>query len=135
LDEISVTPFKFKHFEDLIALLQSNNYPDVESITMRTLPKLGYIAYLGKQPVAAGFLRRLEPCFAQIDTLCSYKFFGSKVRHEGIKLVVDALIEDAKRLKLEGILAFSQDTGVLKRAESLGFTTIPQTLIGLNLKK
>ena len=129
LAELNIQPFKFKHYKDLISLLESNNYPDVHNITYKTLPKVGNITYLGKQPIACGFLRRLEPCFAQIDTLTSNKFFGSEIRHLGIDMVVNALIEDAKRLKLQGIVAHTGDDGILKRAQTMGFRILPQTII------
>ncbi len=98
------------------------------------MPKIGYIVYKGKVAIAAGFLRRLEPCYAQIDTLCSNKFMGSIIRHEGIKTVVEALIDEAKRLKLEGLICHTRDAGVMKRAEALGFHTIDEKIIGLPLK-
>jgi len=62
-------------------------------------------------PVPAGFLRRVEPCYAQIDTLVSNAYCGSIMRHEGISKVVDALLADAKRLKLKGIIAHTADKG------------------------
>jgi len=129
LVEINTVPFKFKHFKHLLDLLESNNYPDLHSITMKTLPKVGYITYLGDQPIAAGFLRRLEPCFAQIDTLVSNKMFGSQVRHSGIEKVVDSLLDDAKRLKLKGIVAHTADQGILDRAKSIGFHIVNQVII------
>jgi hypothetical protein len=130
---MNITPFKFKHFNQLIDMLESNNYPNIETIQMKTLPKHGYIALLGSQPVAAGFLRRVEPTFAQIDTLVSNRFMGAQNRHEGISKVVENLLEDAKRLQLTGVIAHTNDEGVLKRAAELGFHIIPQTIIGLKL--
>jgi hypothetical protein len=102
-------------------------------ITTKNLPKIGYIVYSNKTPIAAGFLRRLEPCYAQIDTLCSSSWFGSQIRHDAIKLVVDNLIEDAKRLKLEGIIATTRDKGTLERALSIGFHVVEESLIALPL--
>lgn len=102
---------------------------------MKTLPKIGYIVLLNKQPIAAGFLRRVEPTFAQIDTLCSNAYFGSQIRHIGITKVVDALISDAKSLKLDGILALTEDEGTINRALSLGFHIVDQKVIGLPLKE
>lgn len=131
--EVSIFPFKHKYLKDLIELHRSQNYADLSSINMKTLPKIGYIAYLGGQPIAAGFLRRLEPCYAQIDTLVSSAHFGSATRHQGVSYIVDALITDAKRLKLKGIIAHTSDIGTLERAKSLGFHIIPQTVIGLPL--
>lgn len=89
---------------------------------------------MNKTPIAAGFLRRLEPCFAQIDTLASNAYLGSQVRHTGIAKVVDQLIMDAKALKLQGIISHTKDSGVLKRAEALGFHLIDEKIIALPLK-
>jgi hypothetical protein len=134
VNDITIYPFKFKHLPLLHEMLESNQYEGVNLIQMKTLPKLGYIVLLGKTPVAAGFLRRLEPCYAQIDTLCSNKYLGSIVRHQGVSTVVDALIEDAKRLKLEGIICHTKHKDVLERAKSLGFHVIPETIIALPIR-
>ena len=119
----------------LIEILESQKYPDIANIQMKTLPKIGYIATLGKQPIAVGFLRRVEPCFAQLDTLVSNAYCGSILRHQGISAVVDSLIVEAKRLKLKGIIAHTGDKGILMRAESIGFKVVPQTIIALSLQE
>jgi hypothetical protein len=127
--EINLLAFKHCHLSLLKELLTSQKSHLHDIVTMKTLPKIGYIALLGDHPIAAGFLRKVEPCYAQIDTLASNANFGSKIRHQGITLVVNSLMEDAKRLKLEGIIAFTGDSGVLKRAGDQGFHVIPQTII------
>lgn len=105
------------------------------AIRMKTLPKIGYIAYLGNIPVAAGFLRRLEGGFAQMDTLVSNPYLGSKTRHIAIDKVVNSLIEDAKTLDLEGVIGLTADLGVLRRAEDMGFKVLDtQKLIALRLR-
>lgn len=131
MQDIQIFPFKFKHLKDLNELLISNNHPPSE---MRTLPKIGYIVYLNKTPIAAGFLRRLEPCYAQIDTLCTNKYMGSIVRNQGIMTIVNTLLDEAKRLKLEGLICHSNDEGVLKRAKDLNFHMIDEKIIALALK-
>lgn len=121
---VDIVPFKFKHFQHLLELHESQKYESMGALQYKLLPKIGFIAYLGEQPIAAGFLRRLEPNFAQIDTLVSNGHFGSRIRHEGVKIVVDSLINEAKRLKLSGIIALTKDTGTLTRAEDIGFHVI-----------
>lgn len=116
-------------------MLKSQHYVDTSHITMKTLPKIGYIALLNKHPIAAGFLRRVEGGYAQLDGLTSNAHFGSLIRHEGIKKVVDALLSDAKDLRLNGIMAFTEDQGVLDRAKTIGFQVVNQTLIALPLTK
>lgn len=130
---MDLIPFKFKHLDALKEIHNSQNFAHTALIEMKTLPKIGYIAMLNDQPIAAGFLRRLEPNFAQLDTLASNAYFGSQIRHQGISLVVDALLQDAKRLKLEGIVAMTADDGILKRAEALGFHIVNQKLIAKKL--
>lgn len=124
--------FKFKHFKDLVDLHASQG-STIQGLDYKTLPKIGYIAYLGTQPIAAGFLRRLEPSFAQIDTLVSNAYFGSQIRHEALTQVIDNLIDDAKRLKLTGLICHTADPGVLKRANALGFHVCPETIIAKKL--
>lgn len=112
-------------------MLKSQNYLHISEITMKTLPKIGYIALMNKTPIAAGFLRRVEGGYAQMDCLTSNAMFGSLIRHEGVKAVVDSLLDEAKVLRLHGVIGFTSDAGVLKRAESLGFHIVPQTLIAI----
>ncbi len=112
---------------------KSQKYADIHTINYRTLPKIGFIALLGDQPIAAGFLRRLEPCYAHLDTLVSSAHFGSSIRHAGVAAVVDALIKEAKRLELEGIIATTSDCSTIRRAEDLGFRVIDQSVIALSL--
>jgi hypothetical protein len=119
----------------LLEMLEDQQYPDLENVSMKTLPKIGYIALMNNQPIAAGFLRKVEGnIVAQLDGLTSNPYFGSQIRHEGISKVVDRLIEDAKDMKLKGIIAFTNDNGVLARAQSIGFNTINSTLIALKFR-
>lgn len=112
---------------------ESHKYPHTHLITMKTLPRIGYIATHNGHPVAAGFLRRLEGGYGQIDTLVSNPYLGKIIRNEGIKRVVDTLLDDAKRLKLHGIISFTNDSGVLSRAKALGFVELDQKVIALRL--
>jgi len=133
-NEIQIVPFRFKYLKALHDILDSNQYLNMSDVNMKTLPKIGYIALRNNYPVAAGFLRRVEGGYAQLDTLTSNALFGSQIRHEGILKVVDALLDEAKVLKLRGIIAFTHDKGILKRAESLGFKEFSHTLIGLRIE-
>ena len=112
---------------------ESNNYEGVTHINMKTLPKIGFIVFLDKTPIAAGFLRRLEPCFGQIDTLVSNRYLGSIVRHQGVTAIVDALINEAKVLKLQGIICHTSSQDVIKRAKDIGFHIVNQQIIALPL--
>lgn len=132
--EIEVIPFKAKHLKLLLEMLEDQDTPWSSKVSMKSLPKIGYIALLNKQPVAAGFLRRVE-CdeVAQIDCLTSNPWFGSIIRHAALTDVVNRLIDDAKLLKLQGIIAFTKDVGVLSRAKELGFELKEENLIVLKV--
>lgn len=131
--EISIVPFKYKYLPLLHEMLKSQSYLGLSDINMKTLPKAGYIALMNNQPIAAGFLRKVEGGYAQLDGLTSNAYFGSQIRHLGVKLVVDTLLQEAKDLKLHGIIAFTKDKGVLDRAATLGFKVVEQTLIAIKL--
>lgn len=133
MSEISIVPFRYRYLPALLDLLNSNDYIGISTVTMKTLPKIGYIALRNGYPIAAGFLRRVEGGYAQIDTLTSNKTLGSLIRHQGIDLVVKTLISDAKDLKLLGIVAFSMDASVIKRAEDIGFRILEHKTIVLSL--
>lgn len=117
-------------------MLENQKYFDLESITYKSLPKIGYIALLDGHPVAAGFLRRVEGnVVAQLDGLTSNSHFGSIIRHEGISLIVDRLISDAKTLKLKGIYSFTIDPSIIERAEAIGFQRLEHSVIVLPFKE
>ena len=114
-------------------MLEDRRAPEAAIVSMKYLPKIGYIALLNKQPIAAGFLRRVEGGYAQIDTLVSNPYFGSQIRHDGIDKVVDWLINDAKDLKLNGILAFTSEESIIARAKDKGFTELDHKVICVRL--
>lgn len=120
-------------FELVQGLLLSQEYQGFDDITPEALPLCGYLATDSATVVAVGFLRIVEGGYAQLDTLVTNGDLSSDMRHEGVAMVVNSLIERAKDLKLKGILAFTQDQGVLLRAAALGFKLVPQTIIALPL--
>lgn len=120
----------------LLEMYEGQNSEAKVHITMKTLPKIGYIAFLDNNPVAAGFLRKIEGnVAAQLDGLVSNPYLGSIIRHDALNKIVKQLIEDAKALKLQGIYAFTVDKSVLLRSESFGFKVIDQSVIALSFSK
>lgn len=132
--EISIVPFRYKLLPALLTMLQNQKYLEISTVTMKTLPKIGFMAIYNGHPVAAGFLRRVEGGYAQLDGLTSNPYFGSKIRHEGIDLVVDTLIQEAADLKLKGIIAFTKEPSIVSRAQEKGFKVIEQTLLAIPSK-
>lgn len=111
-------------------MLISQDYSGAHDKDTYNLPKIGYIAFYNKIPVAAGFLRRVEgDVIAQIDGLTSNPFFGSIIRHNALSQVLDRLILDAEELELKGLMAFCLDPSSVKRAESIGFEVIKHTIL------
>lgn len=120
----------------ILEMLKDQNYPDLNDFSIRNLPKIGYVALMGKNAIAAGFLRRIEgDIMAQIDSLVSNPYFGSIVRHKGISMVIDRLITDAKDLKIKGIYALTIDKSIINRAVDTGFHAIDHSVVVLPLKE
>ena len=138
---VEVIPYNHSLLATLRAMLASQNYMGIEQIENETLPEFGYIAVKTNEsdliePIAAGFLRRLEGGFAQFDTLVSNAKMPSKDRHEGISAVIDSLTNKAKELNIRGILATTEDKSVIVRAKSLGFRVVDNlTVIAMPLKR
>lgn len=97
------------------------------------LPEIGFICFERDEPIAAAFLRKVEPNHAQLDGLITNVLSRGELRHEAIDLVVRAIIEKAKELKIKQLLAFSVDEGTLKRSEKHRFVKLPHTVIALSL--
>lgn len=138
---IEILQYNPKMLPALILMHESQKYMDIEHIRNDMLPAIGRIAFefdsddIGT-PVAAAFLRMVEGGFAQLDTLVSNSKKPSEMRHLGISRCVEELIQEAKKLKLHGILATSKDETTITRALSLGFRVITeQKLIALSLKE
>lgn len=97
------------------------------------LPELGYIAFERDEPIAAGFIRKVEPHFAQLDGLITNPMALSADRHAAIDLVVSEIIKKSKELKIRQLLAVSVDEGTLERSKKHGFQKLPHTVIALDL--
>lgn len=127
--EFSIVPFRYRYLSSLLDMLNSQKYLCISEINMKNLPKIGYIVLFNGHPIAAGFLRRVEGGYAQFDTLVSNPYFGSKIRHEGIDLVVETLLQEAKTLKLKGIIALTSEPTIVTRAKDKDFKVVEQTLL------
>ncbi len=128
---LNLLNFKFKHYPHLQDMLADQECPWKSFVSYKTLPKIGYIVMLHDQPIATGFLRRVEGGYGQLDTFATNPYFGSQIRNEAIELVIKALIDDAKRLKLQGLLAFTHDKGLLGRVSSQKWQVLPDQLLAI----
>lgn len=118
-------------------MLKDQNYEgDLSEFTMQYLPKIGYMAFLDKIPVAAGFLRRVEGnLVGQIDGLTSNPQFGSIIRNEALDKVVNQIVSDGKVLGLKGLYAHTTVESVYKRAVATGFHVTEHSILALPLTK
>lgn len=118
----------------LLCLLNSQKSPELETIKSSSTPKIGFIAEIQGAPVAMGFLRMVEGGYAQIDGLTSNANLSAPLRNAGVSTVVDALLDKAKSMKLKGIISFTQDNSVIRRAKLLGFRALQHTVIVLPIE-
>lgn len=130
---IELTTYQKDMFDTLQAMHMSWDSPLCETLKPEHLPKIGYIAHEGPIIIAAGFLRMVEGNVGMIDTLVTDKHVFSSMRHEGLNMLVEKLIKDAKHMKLLGIVCNTVDEGVINRAKSLSFNIQPNYLLSLHL--
>lgn len=99
------------------------------------MPKVGYVVFLDSYPVAAGFIRKVEGGFGQLDSLVSNPIAPAKTRDAAIDAIVTQLLKRAKSMKIPHLLAMSEDENTLVRSEKHGFKKLPLTLIAVDLTK
>lgn len=103
--------------------------------TLKEMPSIGYVAVLSGRLIAAVFLRKVEGGIAQIDTLVSNPTSTGEERHCAIDLVVEKVLEKAKKLNINGILFTSEDSGTIMRSHKYGFKKTRLTLMAVDLKR
>lgn len=84
-------------------------------------PEIGYVAYAGKEPIAAIFLLRAESKTCIIDGLIANPKIKNPVRANAIYIIVDRLINDAKALGFETIIAWTSNASTFEKAMNFGF--------------
>lgn len=125
-----IQEFTMASMPDLMYLHKTQDI-DASFLTPESLPAIGYITFIDGVPAAAGFLRKVEGGFGQLDTLVTNKRLPPDIRHEAIGGIVGKLIETSKHLELKGIISFTTDEGIVKRALSIGFQASPQFVLTL----
>ncbi len=99
-----------------------------------SMPSTGFIATIDGIPSAVAFLRMIEGNQGKLDYLVSNPHQPPATRFQAIDLVVDAVIQLAKDLKLNELYAHSQEDSLLRRCALKGFESFPHTLIAMNLR-
>lgn len=101
--------------------------------TRNEVPKIGFIATNFIEPVAMGFLRRVEGGFAQLDGLVTNPKSSSIDRSTCIDEIVTQLVTKAKEKGIKSIMAYSTYESILNRSVKHGFVPIPHSIIALSL--
>lgn len=103
--------------EQLDSFYHSRNMP---TLPESFLPKHGAIV----DGLAAGFLYLSEGNLAFIEGLISMDHVPTMDRSRALDLVTEMLLEDAKRLNVKKVMAYTESQAVLNRAISFGFNYI-----------
>lgn len=88
------------------------------AIDIRELPSIGYF----EPGVAAGFLCLTDADFAVIEGFVTNPISDSRIRHEALISITNALIFKAKQLKYSRVIAFTKNIDIEKRATTHGFS-------------
>lgn len=121
-----------KHYAPLIECLVARQ---AYIPTINEMPKLGYIAFDGKVPVAFVFLRKVEGGYGQIDGLTTNPGCSASQRDQGIRLVIDKLLATCRKTSIFNVLVLSKEENTLMRSHEYGFEKLPLTVMAVDLKK
>lgn len=98
-------------------------------------PAIGYMAFERGEPIAVAFLRNVEGGLAaHLDGLATNPDAPSDMRSEAIDLVVEKIMDTAKKCHYKAVFAYSVDTGTIMRSKKFGFRVLPHVLIVSNLE-
>lgn len=99
------------------------------------LPAIGFISFDdSEEPVAVGFLRQAEGSFVLVDNLITNPSAAPEIRSIAIDMVLVELIEQAKRMNVIKVLAFSVDENTITRAVGkFNCIELPHKVIALDL--
>lgn len=126
----------YKHYSKSVAVLL-NNRKLTWPIT--ALPRIGFIIMDGHDPVAMGFLRRIEKSeTAMVDGFVSDPSAPVELRKHALDLLTKTLIKKAKSLGIKKLIAFSAHKNTIKQAQILyEFEKLPSEydVLGLDLTK
>jgi len=98
------------------------NLRDLDEELVNDLPELGFIAFNQEVAVGTMFLRDIEGNYAMIDSAITNPKASPIVRDEAMDLLTDAILKEAKLLKIKKLLIFTRDPNVIARATNWGFS-------------
>lgn len=124
---MQVIPYTSEHYEALCSILRKRDHSIPSEV-----PALGFIA-VSDTLVSFCFLRMVEGNYAIVDGLASNPECSSALRHEGNDLVIKACIDEAKRLKLRNLIAFTTENTALERSLRNGFVKLQHSVIAYDL--
>jgi hypothetical protein len=105
------------HKKALLKMIQWRGLPDSSA---EDLPNLGYIAFDGKVPACAGFVRKVEGGMGMVDAFITNPDVCSAKRSEALEQVFKFLLEACKALKINRLTAFSVYDNFFSRLDKYG---------------
>ncbi len=87
-------------------------------------PALGFVAYTRHSPCAMAFLRQVEGGYAILDGFVSNPECSPSERNDALDRVTEALTDEADRLGVKMLIAWSKDRNTLTRSLNHGFTPL-----------
>lgn len=97
---------------------------------VQDIPRVGFIAWDENDPLAAGFIRRVEKCdFGILDGLISNPDCQGMRTNQALDLLVKKISEEAEKIGLRRLLAITNNKHVYRRSAWHGFETLPHLAI------
>lgn len=112
---------RFNLQSDFRKLCDWRNTRGLSSLQKEDLPKEGAVAFYYGMAVAMGFLRKIEGNMAMLDSYITDPEMAADWRNACLDQLTSHLVGVAKKEKITGLIAYSQDTHTIKRAQQHGF--------------
>ena len=98
------------------------------------LPVFGFVCYYDELPIAMAFIRRCESSVMIFDSLIADPESDPIIRDQCVDVLVSKILSEAKKKRIDKVIAFSNQKRTLDRAFRHGFIKTDYQVITLNLK-
>lgn len=98
------------------------------------LPEFGLIAVDGGEPVAMGFIRKMEGNYALLDSYITHADAPAELRDRALDIITYKLIKIAKDNDISKLIAFSGEPSIIARSINHGMILMPFATTVLSLK-
>lgn len=125
----------YDKLRDTLHAIKCLNSRDMDLELVLDLPKHGLIALEGNEPIAMGFIRRVEGPYAILDSYITNADVTPELRDRALDTITRKLISLAELNDIKKLMAFSSHSTIIERSVRHGMSKMPYEFTLLSLPR